>query len=147
MNNTTQVHVTHAAGKKLVVLEEFSNTGRFSMTAQFVLKETMGGSLDLLDILGLLSKPSRDMFLEIKRSMSYKTNIGIFNNSAMDKSYKAKLLKELKEFDLVKRVIGSKVTFNGLPIATSTGMYMVNPKYIIPPNKYYKDIAGNWENL
>ena len=146
MSNTTQVHVTHETGKKLVILEEFSNKGRFSMTAPFVLKEFKGNSLDLLDILGLLSKPSRDMFLEIKRSMSYKTNIGEFKHK-MDKSYKAKLLKELKSFDLVKRVVSSKVTFNDLPIVTTTGMYMVNPKYIIPPNEYYEDIFNNWTRL
>ena len=143
----TNISVSHEAGKKIAITEEFSNRGRFSMTAPFNLKDSFNNEMDLIDIINTLSKPARNFFTKIKQSCSYKTNIGEIDLSTHDKATRSKIVKELKSFNLIKKVISSKVKFNGLSIKTTNNMYMINPTYIIPSDKYYEDIKNNWDSL
>ena len=75
-NNTqTTTHVQITSDIPWKVTPEYSYTIPFSKIGRITLKESKNSNhMDLLDILGEVPKGSRDLFLEIKRAMSYKTN-------------------------------------------------------------------------
>ncbi len=91
--------------------------------------------MDLLDRIGAIGKPARDLFLKIKYHMNWKTNESTIPKvkSRSESTTRSRALKDLKEYALVKK--------------TGDNSYFVNPYMIIPSGKEREDcITERWNN-
>ncbi len=88
---------------------------------------------DLLDILGSISKPSRDFFLLVKRNMNWKTNKATLSPPASrsESTMRARAVRELRSNNLLRRVTGNT--------------FIISPFHLVPSTKEHEILsAESW---
>jgi len=143
MNTNTSKVTLQLDHEHVELRRRYKQTSAFSMTKPFNLKDTRSDE-DVLDIMGELTKSGRDIFLEIKRSVSYKNNIASIEGTRTntDSSRRSRAIKELCNFNLIKRV-----PVNSLHYKLPKNSYMINPEYIRPSDQYAEFIYDLWNKL
>lgn len=125
----TQVTVVSSA-QKYSITPVYSDLGKFSMTKQFTHRNSDISDMDLLDLLGTMSKGARDVFLLLKRNRDYSNNVSTID-SEISKSQLSRAYSELRGLNLVKR-LPTTVPLDGSDISLKfkRGSYLINPEYI-----------------
>ncbi len=133
-----------------LVIKQKSYSHPFSKIGRLNTKHNQGNTMDLLDILFLLSKPSYRTFLALKDKMEFKTNRAEKQIAGMSKAQKDTYRVQLNE--LVKRNL-IKIGRNGKMIKQRDGsvsvlpkdQILINPYLIIPPVDVQESIMDFWD--
>lgn len=105
---------------------------------------------DLLDLLGDLSKGARDLFLEIKRNMSFITYTATLPNKGLTQSQKNKRTQAIQELErtsssLARRVPQSGLTnIGGTELRHKPSTFMLSPRYLFPNPAHQDEIMQVW---
>jgi len=122
----------------------------FSKVSRLNTMQNKTKELDLLDILGLLSKSSLQLFLQLKNNLNYRTNTSEINITNFSKSQKDTLRKKYKElikYNLIKIGKNKQVILKGCYVTLPKGKVLISPYHIIPPNQYQESILLLWDSL
>jgi len=148
---TTQINVHTPEPTDYEVKRVYKEKRRFSMTKQFNTLKSPGNDKDILDLFGDMPKASRDLFLEIKNSMDYKTNTCTLDNSALTKAQKNKkniAYNKLKDVLLVKKIPTKGIkNIDEVALLYPVNTFMVSPIYIIPSSDFIESITHIWRNI
>jgi len=109
-------------------------------------------SPDILDVMGLLSKGARDLFLKIKNQMNYRTNVATLRSENLTKGQlnkRSAYYKELITFDLVCRLPATGIIDidDETQLMYSKHTYIVSPFFILPPHEYVPRIKHIWSQV
>lgn len=149
--NKTKTIINTESSLNLLVKQVYKNSTPFSMTKRFNMLFTKDKSeMDLIDIVGNLSKGSTEFFLLLKDKTNYKTNMASIDIKLSTQNIRNKRYKALKELSTVNLVKACKVYRYSLEdgdtgVKQPSGVYIINPKYIIPPQDYIDIVSNNWE--
>lgn len=104
---------------------------------------------DLLDLMGILPKGPRDLFLVMKNNMDYKTNRTTLSMKFSESQLRvrSRYYKELHKINLVKKMHVNTLVSSEIIIHVPKGTYMINPEYIIPENKLQQELLHIWRLL
>lgn len=140
-----------SVGKGITITPMHSNREPFSMTRRFNMSGSPHLKYDLLEVLvNKLSQKEAELFIKIKDSTNYKTNMSTVDFGEMSlsqRNYLSTLIGSLKEVDLVKRCKGQHVNLEDQIITFPPNTFIVNPAYIVPPDAYYPAIYHMWKML
>lgn len=137
-------------GAGFTVNPKFTNPKSFSMTHRFNVKEYKSRDLDLLEILASMSKKEAELFIKIKQNMSYKTNVATLDFSELtlsQKNHTSNYISALTKHNVVKRCKGEIKGLNGEIISYPPNSFIVNPAYIIPPDKFIDNVFHVWNSF
>lgn len=145
---TEVFHLNDAYGWELKRVNK--NRGPFTSISPIRTKYTIGWEPDVLDLLGDLSKCARDLFLEIKRNMDFRTYIAVLPNDELTQSQKNKRSQAIQELEstgygLAQRVPQSGLTnIAGHDFRFKPSTFILSPEYIYPSPKFEDEIQNVW---
>ena len=93
-------------------------------------------SMDLFDIVCDISKPARDLFINIKLNMNWMTNESLISKTETrsESNVRSKAVKELRERGVVRKVRGN--------------LFMISPFHLVPdPGDKQTAAMDKWRNL
>jgi hypothetical protein len=129
-NPDTDVNISSKTRYEGAILKEYSQIGRLNT------KLAKGGNrMDIIDLMNMLPKPSRNLFTKLKTEMNYKNNLAILDKpkDKSDQIRRSRAAKILIIHDMVKK--------------HGQRGYMINPQLIIPPIKYQETQIDIWNSL
>jgi hypothetical protein len=125
--------------------------GPFTSISPIRTRYTMKWELDILDLLGDLSKCARDLFLEIKRNMDFTTYIAILPSSELTQSKKSKRSQAIQKLESTGSGLAQRVPQSGLTniaghnFIFEPSTFILSPEYIFPSPKFEDEIMNIWD--
>jgi len=123
-------------GAGIEIKQLYTHRSPFSMTMRFNMLQSQTNKPDILDLMAKMTRKEAELFIQIKNKLNYRTNVAVVDFGELCTSQKTELsrhLSTLVKMDLVKRI---KVN--------TQRVYMINPKYIIPPDSDLKAVTEAW---
>lgn len=113
----------------------FSKIGRLNM---LIKQKEVQSSNDPLDALNKVSKQAISLFVAIKGVTHYVSNVAALpsteGSSKYEKNAQSKCITELVKVELIKR-------------SKKRGFVMVNPRMLVPPLEFQKEVLSVWDSL
>lgn len=128
----------------------YSDGKRFTSISPIRTAGSRDATPDLLDLLGELSKGARDLFLEIKRNMDYRTHIAVLPNKHLSRSQINKRSGAIRELEEAGTGMAYRVPTSGIENTNDIeqrfrpSTFMLSPNYIYPGKKYKYEIMHIW---
>ncbi|ROQ37939.1 hypothetical protein EDB94_4135 [Marinobacter sp. 3-2] len=124
--------------------------GRYTSISLIRVRNSRDPEPDLLDLLGSLSKGARDLFLEIKRNMDYRTYTATLPNKNLPRSEINRRSRAIDELRRAGNGLACRVPTKGVTSVAGVdqgfrpGTFMLSPYYIYPNHLYEKEIQNVW---
>lgn len=106
---------------------------------------------DIFDLLGPASTPARNLFLEIKLRMDYRTHCARLSRLTEDRSQKNQDSKAITELANTGKGLARRVPRSGIvdrqgnELRARPSTFMLTPEYIYPCHFWVDDIRFIWE--
>lgn len=148
LKQTTVLNVNEADGWEVKRVNK--DRRRFTSIAPI---KTMNNGItepDLLDLLGELSKGARDLYLDIKRGMNFKTHTARLSNKGLTQSQINRRSKAIKELEASGRGLACRVptrgieNLNQIELRHKPSTFMLSPEYIYPGKRFAGEIHHIW---
>lgn len=124
--------------------------GRYTSISLIRVRNSRDPEPDLLDLLGSLSKGARDLFLEIKLNMDYRTYTATLPNKNLPRSEINRRSRAIDELRRAGNGLACRVPTKGVTSVAGVeqgfrpGTFMLSPYYIYPNHLYEEDIQNVW---
>ncbi|WP_349343557.1 hypothetical protein [Marinobacter sp. MMG032] len=124
--------------------------GRYTSISLIRIRNSRDPDPDLLDLLGGLSKGARDLFLEIKLNMDYRTYTATLPNKNLPRSEINRRSRAIDELRRAGNGLACRVPTKGVTSVAGVeqgfrpGTFMLSPYYIYPNHLYEKEIQNVW---
>ena len=134
-----------------VIKRRYKNRTPFTSISLIRTDRTRDYPLDILDHLGELSKPARDLFLDIKVQMDFTTYIAVLPSTNLTQSQKTKRSQAIRELENTGTALACRVPRSGLINASGIeqkfkpSTFMLSPEYIYPSPKHKEEILNIWD--
>lgn len=138
MSKDTVININQV-GAGIEIKQLYTQRPPFSMTMRFNMLQSQSREPDILDLMAQMSRKEAELFIKIKNNLNYRTNVAVVDFEELCLSRRTELsrhLNTLVKMDLVKRV---KVN--------TRRIYMINPKYIIPPDSEVIAVTAAWNEI
>lgn len=137
--------------KRITLQRDYGSNRSFSRINVINTKNKRSYSADIFEKLVRLSKPAQDLFILIKREMSFKTyiaNIGLDGLTRSQKNIRSKAITELESAGLALR-LPRKITVGDDDVTSEikfrAGSYMLSPDAIFPANQHEAIVRKYWD--
>lgn len=147
----TQIVELRGAPSGLTLTPQYKNRARFTSISLIRTFNSRNPEPDLLDLLGELSKAARDLFLDIKRNMDYRTHTASLPNHGLSRSQINNRSHAIKELERAGKGLACRVPTKGITNQAGVeqryrpSIFMLSPKYIYPGRNYSEEIVNIWE--
>jgi hypothetical protein len=124
--------------------------GRYTSISLLRVKNSRDPEPDLLDLMGSLSKGARDLFLEIKLNMDYRTYTATLPNKNLPRSEINRRSRAIDELRRAGKGLACRVPTKGVSSIAGVeqgfrpGTFMLSPYYIYPNHLYEEEIQNVW---
>lgn len=124
--------------------------GRYTSISLLRVKNSRDTEPDLLDLLGTLTKGARDLFLQIKCNLDYRTYMATLPNKNLPRSEVNKRSRAIDELRRAGTGLACRVPTRGLTNLSNVeqrvrpGTFMLSPTYIYPNHLYQEEIENYW---
>lgn len=148
--NTQTIQLT-GAPEALEIKQVFPSRKRFTSISPITTELSYRREPDLLDLMGELSKGARDLFLDIKRNMNFRTHLAVLPTKELTRSQINKRSVFIKELEKAGKGLACRVPTRGITNLDGVeqryrrSTFMLSPEYIFPGRHFEEQINWIWE--